>query len=96
MKQTKTFECDECEYKTESREKLEKHQFNEHHSDFENKSESDDSKITWYHCDICNYDSWYPDNVAFHYREAHNIQMSWEEAEIKCKRWKLLWNWNNS
>ena len=54
-----------------------------------NESESDESDeeiCPTYQCDLCGYTAMYPDNVALHYRETHDIRMSWEEAELNCKK----------
>ena len=56
---------------------------NHKHENTESKSEEEESTI--YQCDLCQYNSGWPDNVAFHYREIHKIYMNWEEAESKLK-----------
>ena len=59
------------------------HKLNEHQ---ENESESDEEESPLYQCDLCPYNSGWPDNSAFHYEEVHGIHMNWKEAEIKLKK----------
>ena len=81
--------CEICDYETNEKDDLLGHKQNQHENSYENESEleeSDDDEICpTYKCDLCNYKAMYPDNVAFHYREIHDIKMTWEEAETKCK-----------
>ena len=88
LKLTKIYACDNCNFETTEKCDLLIHRKNAHADQFENESESDDdySSRPTYQCDLCTYNSTYPDNVAFHYGEKHKIKMSWEEAERNLKR----------
>ena len=85
MKLTKTYFCDACDFETSEKSNQLIHRKNDHESESE---ESDDefSSRPMYQCDRCDYNCTYPDNVAFHYGEKHNIKMNWEQAEAYLKR----------
>ena len=74
LKENRLYVCDICDFETEEKQHLARHRL----SDPDHANESD--------CDMCDHNAMYPDNVAFHYREVHDIKMSWEEAEAQFKR----------
>ena len=87
LKLTRTYCCDSCDFDTSEKCNLLIHRKNDH----ANESESEDSEDEFlsrpiYQCDRCAYNCTYPDNVAFHYGENHNIKMKWEQAEAYLKR----------
>ena len=89
MNQNRLYACDICDFETQERQNLLSHRQDDHENLFGQESdteESDDDICPTYQCDLCTYNAMYPDNVAFHYREVHNIKMSWEQAEAQCKR----------
>ena len=85
MKHNRLYACDICDFETEEKQHLTSHRQSDHENESESE-DSDDDVYPTYQCDLCHYSAMYPDNVAFHYREVHNIKMSWEEAEAQCKR----------
>ena len=70
----------------ESQQKLQEHRQEYHSTDCDIERESESEERIVYRCDLCGYESSYPDNVAFHYTEDHAIKINWMEAEKKCKR----------
>ena len=83
LKQRKVYVCDECDFEGYTRETISNHKYEEHER---NESESEEEESTIYQCDLCEYNSGWPDNVAFHYREIHKTYMNWEEAESRLKK----------
>ena len=92
IKQNKCYTCELCDFETEDKHNLSSHKEINHETLSDNESEIEDSDdedyipSPTYHCHLCSYKAMYPDNVAFHYGEAHSIKMGWEEAATKCKR----------
>ena len=78
LKERRYYLCDKCEFDSEIRETLLEHQHNEHRTDCDDESESEEEESPVYQCDLCDYNSGWPDSVAFHYREVHGIQMNWK------------------
>jgi hypothetical protein len=78
--------CEECDFEANNKHNILNHKYNEHQVDSENDSDAEEDESPNYQCDLCAYNSGWPDNVAFHYREIHNIQMNSKEAELRLKR----------
>jgi hypothetical protein len=85
MEQTRLYAYEICDFESEEKHYLSSHKQNDHEHESDTE-DSDDDICPTYHCDLCTYNAMYPDNVSFHYREVHDIKMSWEEAEAQCKR----------
>ena len=85
MKQRRIYAYDEWDFEDGNRDTILKYNDHQINCD-ESESEEDETPSPEYQCDLCDYISGWPDNVAFHYKEEHKIQMNWKENESRLRK----------